>query len=91
MVLVVIVGRDENKLGAEYLKIVSGQGDFPCFPFWLLCGTNLAAVQTFEMERNNSILQYRMLKTFTVIKLWKAWKLYLVIFKKMGGNNFDIV
>jgi hypothetical protein len=33
VVLVVIVGRGENKLGAEYLKIVSSQGDFPCFPF----------------------------------------------------------
>ena len=69
VVVLVIVGGADNKLGAEYLKIVLGQGNFPCFPFCLLCSTNSAAILTFEVERNNSILHYRMLKTFTVINI----------------------
>jgi hypothetical protein len=32
-VVVVLVGGGDNKLCAEYLKIVLGQGNFPCFPF----------------------------------------------------------
>lgn len=89
--MLVIVGEGYNKLGAEYLEIVLGQGNFPCFPFRPLCSTNSTAVLTFEVERNNSILHYRMLKTFTVINFWKAWKLNQVIFKKMGFNSIDTV
>ena len=33
VLVLVIVGGGGNKLGAEYLKIVLGQGNFPCFPF----------------------------------------------------------
>jgi hypothetical protein len=32
MVVLVNVGGGDNKLGAEYLKVVLGQGNFPCFP-----------------------------------------------------------
>jgi len=89
--VLVIVGGGDNKLGAEYLKIVLGQGNFPFFLFWLLFSTNSGAVLIFEVERNNSILHYRMLKSFTLTNLWKAWKLYQVIFKKMGFKNIDTV
>jgi hypothetical protein len=69
VVVLVIVGGGGNKLGAEYLQIVLGQGNFPRFPFCLLCSNNSAAVLTFEVERNKSILHYRMLKTFIVVNV----------------------
>jgi hypothetical protein len=43
------------------------------------------------VERNKSILHYRMLKTFIGVNVWKAWKLYRVILKKMSCNNIDTV
>lgn len=64
---------------------------FAYFPFCLLCVTNIAAVQTLEVGKNNSICIVVSWKLLWLQTFEKYANFIQVIFKKMGDNDSDTV